>query len=96
VFLIILHSQFSIINFWLPLRSIEQQPKVVGTLRCAVLKVESVVHRSLADGTAECAYYYAGQPTNRTATRVPIARGLLLAWELTTNRTAELPAGHRG
>ncbi len=30
---------------------------------------------------------------NRTAARVPTTRGLLLAWQLTTHRTAELPAG---
>jgi len=38
----------------------------------------------------------AGQPANGTTTRVPAACGLLLAWQLTTNRTAELPAGYRG
>ena len=32
--------------------------KVVGTLRCAVLKIKSVARRSLADGTAECACYF--------------------------------------
>ena len=32
---------------------------------------------------------------NRTAARVPITRGLLLAWQLATHRTAELPARDR-
>ena len=36
------------------------------------------------------------QQANGTTTRVPAARGLLLAWQLTTHRPAELPAGHRG
>jgi hypothetical protein len=31
---------------------------------------------------------------NRTATRVPIACGLFLAWQLTSHRTAELLAGY--
>ncbi|MFM7975220.1 MAG: hypothetical protein ACKO8U_09130, partial [Pirellula sp.] len=57
-------------------------------------EIKSVTHRSLADGTAECACYYASQQTNRTAARVPITRGLLLAWQFATHRTAELPAGH--
>jgi len=51
----------------LPLRSIEQQPKVVGTLRCAVLKIKSVTHRSPADGTAECACYYEADGTAECA-----------------------------
>ena len=38
----------------------------------------------------------ASQPANRTATRVPTARGLLMAWQLTTDRAAELSAGDRG
>ncbi|MEY4565366.1 MAG: hypothetical protein RLY14_336 [Planctomycetota bacterium] len=37
----------------------------------------------------------ASQSANGTATRVPTARGLLLAWQFTTDRSAELPAGHR-
>jgi hypothetical protein len=37
-----------------------------------------------------------GQQTDGTAARVPIARGLLLAWQLTTDRPAELLAGYRG
>ena len=32
---------------------------------------------------------------NRTPTRVPAARRLLLAWQLTTHRTAELLVGYR-
>ena len=38
----------------------------------------------------------ASQPANRTAARVPTARGLLLAGQLTADRTAKLSAGHRG
>lgn len=38
----------------------------------------------------------AGEQANGTATRVPVARRLLLAWQLTTHRTAKLPAGYRG
>jgi len=38
----------------------------------------------------------AGQQTNGTATRIPVARGLFVAWQLTTDRPAELLAGHRG
>jgi len=37
-----------------------------------------------------------GQQTDRTTAGVPIACGLLLAWQLTTDRPAELPAGYRG
>ena len=37
----------------------------------------------------------AGQQTNGTPTRVPVARRLLLAWQLTTHRTAELHVGYR-
>ena len=33
---------------------------------------------------------------NRIATRVPVARRLLLAWQLAAYRAAELPAGDRG
>jgi hypothetical protein len=36
----------------------------------------------------------AGQQTNRAPTRVPTACGLLVAWQLTAYRTAELPAGY--
>jgi hypothetical protein len=35
-----------------------------------------------------------GQPTNRTATGVPTSRGLLLAGQFATDRSAELPAGY--
>ena len=38
----------------------------------------------------------AGQQANGTATRIPDLRGLLLAWQFTTDRPAELLAGHRG
>jgi hypothetical protein len=38
----------------------------------------------------------ASQPANGTAARVPTARGLLLAGQLTADRTAKLSAGHRG
>ena len=37
-----------------------------------------------------------GQQTDRTTAGVPVACGLQLAWQLATDRTAELPAGHRG
>jgi hypothetical protein len=37
-----------------------------------------------------------GKQTNRTATRVPVACGLQLAWQLATHRAAELLAGDRG
>jgi hypothetical protein len=37
-----------------------------------------------------------GQPANGTPARVPAARGLLLAWQLTTHRSAELLTGDRG
>ena len=36
------------------------------------------------------------QQANRAPTRVTTARGLLLAWQLTADRPAELLAGHRG
>ncbi|MFN9509548.1 MAG: hypothetical protein ACK6AO_11100 [Planctomycetota bacterium] len=35
----------------------------------------------------------ASQPADRTPTRVPVAHGLLVAWQLTKDRTAELLAG---
>ena len=38
----------------------------------------------------------AGQPADGTSARVPAARGLLVAWQLTTDRAAELSAGDRG
>ena len=38
----------------------------------------------------------AGQQTDRTAARVPASRGLLLAGQLATDRTAKLSAGYRG
>jgi len=37
----------------------------------------------------------AGQPAIGTATQVPFACGLLVAWQLTTHRPAELLAGYR-
>jgi hypothetical protein len=36
------------------------------------------------------------QQANRAPTRVPTARGLLLAWQLAKNRAAELLAGDQG
>ena len=45
-------------------------------------------------GLATIVPFDEGQPTNRTAARFPAARRLLLAWQLTTDCTAELPAGH--
>jgi integrase len=36
----------------------------------------------------------AGQSADGTPTRVPTARGLLLAWQFTTDRAAELLAGY--
>ena len=38
----------------------------------------------------------ASQQTDGTAARVPAACSLFLAWQLTTDRPAELFAGHRG
>ena len=46
-----------------------------------------------ADGTAECACYFAAKQANRTPARVPATCGLLLAWQLTSDRPAELSAG---
>ena len=46
-------------------------------------------------GLATIVPFDAGQQTNRAPTRVPTACGLLLAWQLTTHRPAELLAGHR-
>ena len=47
-------------------------------------------------GLATIVPFDAGQPANGTPTRVPVACGLLLAWQLTTHRPAELLAGDRG
>jgi hypothetical protein len=44
-------------------------------------------------GLATIVPFDEGQQTDGTAARVPIARGLLLAWQLTAHRPAELPAG---
>jgi hypothetical protein len=41
---------------------------------CAVLKIESVAHRYLADGTAECACYYASQQSYLLVTEDDFAR----------------------
>ena len=38
----------------------------------------------------------AGEQANGTATRVPVACGLLLDWQLASDRPAELSAGDRG
>jgi hypothetical protein len=46
-------------------------------------------------GLATIVPFHAGKQANGTATGVPAARGLLLAWQLTKNCTVELPAGHR-
>ena len=47
-------------------------------------------------GLATIVPFDAGQQTDRTPTQIPAARCLLLAWQLATDRTAELLAGHRG
>jgi integrase len=47
-------------------------------------------------GLAAIVPFDAGQQTDGTATRVPAARGLFVAWQLTTDRAAELLAGYRG
>jgi len=47
-------------------------------------------------GLATIVSFDAGEQTDRTAARVPVACGLLLAWQLTTHRPAELLAGDRG
>ncbi len=46
-------------------------------------------------GLATIVPFNASQPADGTATRFPASRSLLLAWQLTTNRTAELSAGYR-
>ena len=45
-------------------------------------------------GLATIVPFDAGQQANRAPTRVPTARGLLLAWKLASDRPAELPAGY--
>jgi len=47
-------------------------------------------------GLATIVPFDAGHPANRTPARVSTARGLLVAWQVTTDRPAELPAGDRG
>ena len=49
-----------------------------------------------AKGMATIAPLDACQQTNGTATRIPAACRLLLAWQLTTYCPAELSAGYRG
>ncbi|MFN7876695.1 MAG: hypothetical protein ACK5PB_15350 [Pirellula sp.] len=46
-------------------------------------------------GLATIVPFDAGQPANRTTTRLPPALGLFLAWQFTTDRPAELLAGYR-
>ncbi len=47
-------------------------------------------------GLATIVPWDASQSANRTAARAPAARGLLLARQLASHRSAELFAGHRG
>ncbi len=44
---------------------------------------------------AKIVQFDAGELANGTETRVPVAFGLLVAWQLTSHRTAELPGGDR-
>ncbi len=47
-------------------------------------------------GLATIVLFDAGQQTDRAPPRVLVTCGLLVAWQLTTHRPAELLAGHRG
>ena len=81
-------------NAWSPHRSIERQPtqRWVGSV---VLVLNEMVLVLVIDAIGPSRKIPANM-RNRTPARVPTARGLLLAWQLATDRPAELPAGHRG
>lgn len=69
-------------------------PRMEDVIRMCRANTTPATRRRL--GLATIVPFDASQPADGTATRVPAARGLLLAWQLATHRLAELSAGYRG